>query len=219
MGWTLAHNLATRIAAVKHCYPKMSIGEIGDQAHQTEASDHNPDSRGIVHAIDIMTETDTANAGAAARILAWVLSSTDDLQYVIHDRVIYGRDERNGWKGSPYTGSDPHTNHIHVSGKHGSTGKNAATGTGYDTAAEAMTPAGSPCTPTEEDDMATAEEIVTELLSTKLGKSTRTVGQELQTYISQDAGAAAVAALKADPEFQQLFTDVASIAAAVAPKP
>lgn len=136
----LAPNLARRQSMIHAVYPTIVIYSLGDTAHQAEASDHNPDARGIWHAIDIMTETDTANAGAAAVILAWLLSNVTDLQYVIHDRVIYGRDEKHGWAGAPYTGSDPHTNHIHVSGKHGSTGKNTATGTGYDTAAEAYTP-------------------------------------------------------------------------------
>lgn len=136
----LAPNLSRRQAMTHAVYPAITIYSIGDAAHQAEASDHNPDARGIWHALDIMTETDTANAGAAAVILAWLLADVTDLQYVIHDRVIYGRDEKHGWAGAPYTGSDPHTNHIHVSGKHGSTGKNTATGTGYDTAAEAYTP-------------------------------------------------------------------------------
>lgn len=150
----LAPNLARRQAMIHDVYPTITIYGIGDTAHQAEASDHNPDARGIWHAIDIMTLTDAAHAGAAAHILAWLLSDVTDLQYVIHDRIIYGRDEANGWHGSPYTGSDPHTNHIHVSGKHGTTGRDAATGTGYDTAAEAMTP------PPLEDDMTTADDIL-----------------------------------------------------------
>jgi len=151
--WTLAPNLQKRVDDVHAVYPNIVVYEVGDLAHQQEQSDHNPDSRGIVHAIDVMTETDTANDGAAARILAWLLSWTDDLQYVIHDRVIYGRDEANGWRGSRYSGSDPHTNHIHVSGKHGSAGENHETGTGYSTTAEAMTP------PPLEDDMPTADDV------------------------------------------------------------
>lgn len=138
MAWTLAHNLQARHDAVLAIWPTMTIGEGGDAAHLAEQSDHNPDARSIVHAIDIMTETDTGFDGAAEVILAWLLAWTDDLQYVIHDRRIYTRANR--FRPSPYTGPDPHTNHIHVSGKHGSVGQNAKTGTGYDVAAEAMTP-------------------------------------------------------------------------------
>ena len=145
--WTLAHNLVVRMNAAKTCYPGIVIGEIGDTAHQAEQSDHNPDARAIVHAIDFMTPAGTPHAVA---ILAWLLSSPADLEYVIHNHVIYARYQKPPWTGTPYTGSDPHTNHIHASGKHGTVGKNAATGTGYDTAAEAMTPAGSPCTMEDE---------------------------------------------------------------------
>lgn len=139
MGWKLSPNLQIRHDMILAVYPHMVIGEIGDQAHLAEHSDHNKDARDIVHAEDVMTETDTANAGAAAHILAWLLSDTTDLQYLIHDRIEYQRS--NGFKPQPYTGSDPHTNHIHVSSKHGPTGEDAATGTGYDTAAEAYVPA------------------------------------------------------------------------------
>lgn len=141
---SLAPNLLRRQAMIHAVWSKLVIFSIGDAEHQKEASDHNPDSRGIWHALDIMTQTDTANDGAAAIILAWLLSDVTDLQYVIHDDRIYGRNQKNGWKGEPYDPTnenrDRHTDHIHVSGKHGLTGKNTATGTGYDTTAEAYTP-------------------------------------------------------------------------------
>lgn len=147
MAWTLAPNLERRVTIVEACYPGTVVGEIGDQKHMAEKSDHNPDSRGIVHAEDFMCNAGTAEAKA---ILAWLLHDHEDLQYVIHNRIIYGRNEANGWNGSPYRGSDPHTGHIHASGKHGNTGKNAATGTGYDTAAEKYIPKATLC---EEEDM------------------------------------------------------------------
>jgi hypothetical protein len=147
---TLAHNLDVRRTEVHKVYPKMVIGWIGDQAHQTEKSDHNPDSRGIVHAIDLMVQAGTP---AAERLLAWVRSYTADLEYFIHNRKIYTL--ARGFQPTAYTGSDPHTNHIHISGRHGSTGKNSATGTGYDTKAERLSP---PPIPEEEDDMALSDE-------------------------------------------------------------
>jgi hypothetical protein len=150
MSWTLAHNLQVRVNAVKSCYPKMVIGEVGDAAHKTEHSDHNPDSRNIVHAVDFMTETNEAQAKA---ILAWLASNPKDLEYWIHDRLIYT--VANKYKPVKYTGTDPHTNHVHASGLHGSTGANAATGNGYSTSAEAMSPTGSPCTPEDDMDLTT----------------------------------------------------------------
>lgn len=140
----LAANLARRQSMVRLVYPTMTVYSLGDTTHQAEKSDHNPDARGIWHALDIMTETDAGYDGAAAHILAWLLSDVTDLQYVIHDDRIYGRNEVNGWAGAPYDPTNPnrdrHTNHIHASGKHGSVGKTASTGTGYDPAAEAYTP-------------------------------------------------------------------------------
>src|SRR5262249_14748131 len=164
---------------------------LGDAAHQAEASDHNPDSRGIVHAIDVMFAAGTPQANAT---LAWLLSDTVDLQYVIHNRRIYTRAAN--FAPAPYTGSDPHTNHIHVSGKHGTVGKNASTGTGYDTAAEAYHPVGSPLkkapapapkppvpvtADTKDFDVATVSEVVGALLGTKLGSSGPTVAVALQS--------------------------------------
>lgn len=137
---TLAHNLDVRRAACKSCY-NCEVGWIGDSAHMHEESDHNPDSRGIVHAIDVMLPLG-AHADA---VVKWALAHPDDLEYVIHNRIIYKR--VNGFKGVAYTGSDPHTSHVHLSGKHGSTGENSHTGTGYSTTAEAMSPAGKPCAP------------------------------------------------------------------------
>lgn len=145
--WTLAHNLRVRVDAIRAVYPGLEIGEIGDQSHQAEQSDHNPDARGIVHAIDPMV---AAGTPAARVILAWVLADPRDLEYVIHDHRIYERD--NLWVGVPYPGSDPHVNHIHISGKHGSVGWAKATGVGYDVVAEAMTPAGL-ALPTEGDEV------------------------------------------------------------------
>lgn len=137
----LPHNLTVRKTAAQSCYKGLVVGWIGDAAHQIEHSDHNPDSRGLVHALDFMAVG--ANAQA---IVTWLLQTPGDLEYVIHNRTIWSRTY--GWAPRKYTGSDPHTNHVHASGKHGSTGADSATGNGYDTIAEAMTPAGTPCNPT-----------------------------------------------------------------------
>lgn len=136
MAWTLAHNLAARSTAIKAAYPGTVVYDIGDRAHAAECSDHNPDARGIVHAIDVMTYTDEAKAAA---VIAWAIGAAD-LEYVIHDRQIWS--VTSGWQAQPYTGTNPHTDHVHLSGRHGSVGRNQATCVGYNTAAEAMSPAG-----------------------------------------------------------------------------
>lgn len=141
MSWTLAHNLEVRRKAILSCYSCI-IYSIGDSAHQAEHSDHNPDATGVVHAIDVMLQAGTLQAAATLR---WLLTDTADLEYVIHDRKIYSRSRF--FVPAAYSGSDPHTNHIHVSGRHGSVGMNGATGTGYSLAAEAYVPKGTPCKP------------------------------------------------------------------------
>lgn len=142
MAWSLPVNLALRKSAVLVCYPKVVVYALGDAKHLAFHSDHNPDSRGVVHALDVMTAAGTAQAAATLR---WLLADTTDLEYVIHDHKIYSRSR--GFKAAAYNGSDPHTNHIHVSGKHGSVGENNHTGTGYDLAAESYRPKGTPCKP------------------------------------------------------------------------
>jgi hypothetical protein len=82
-------------------------GWIGDAAHQARVSDHNPDERGMVHAIDV-----TAAGIHVPTVLAWVLASPY-VNYVIHDRRIW---QASDWFAPRhYTGDNPHTDHIHVS--------------------------------------------------------------------------------------------------------
>lgn len=137
MSEVLAHNLASRMASVKKQYPGITVYWLGDANHQAKKSDHNPDSRGLVHAIDCMTYTDTARGN---EIVRWVLTDTDDVEYIIFNRTIWSRS--NSFTPKAYTGDNPHVDHVHISGKHGNVGENAATGTGYDVVAEQMTPEG-----------------------------------------------------------------------------
>jgi hypothetical protein len=133
----IAHNLGVRRSACLESFPHIEVGWIGNAAHQAEQSDHNPDARGLVHAIDVMVIKARAEA-----VVTWALAHPDDLEYVIHNRTIWTR--RHDFRPKKYTGRDPHTNHVHISGRHGPTGENHATGTGYNTASEQSTPAGTP---------------------------------------------------------------------------
>lgn len=137
MTWVLAGNLDSRSFSLREAFPGIVIYSIGDQSHASGTSDHNPDARDVVHALDAMTYADIARGN---QILEWCLEEPDDLEYVIFNHKIYERD--NGFQPSNYYGSDPHEDHVHISGKHGSVGYCAATGTGYDTEAEQMRPAG-----------------------------------------------------------------------------
>jgi len=136
----LAHNLSVRRAACQHSFPGVLVGWIGDAKHQRRHSDHNPDSRDIVHAIDIMVRQERAKA-----VVAWALAHPADLEYVIYNRTIWTR--AHGFQPRKYTGTDPHTEHVHISGRHGSVGADASTGNGYDVASESMTPVGTPTDP------------------------------------------------------------------------
>lgn len=139
--YTLAHNLDVRRKNIWACWGHdVVVGWIGDAAHQAGCSDHNPDSTGVVHAIDPMVTGDRAQ-----KIVNEALAHPGDLQYVIHNRTIWSATV--GWKARKYTGSDPHTNHVHLSGKHGSQHQAAHTCVGYDLAAQSSTPVFNVCPP------------------------------------------------------------------------
>lgn len=99
---------------------KSSDGWIGDAKHQSETSDHNPDSQGRVLAIDIDS---TGPWPAPFGDLVESLRGDPRLEYVIWNRRIASRSQ--DWKWRTYTGtSDPHTNHAHFSARHDHVGQN-----------------------------------------------------------------------------------------------
>lgn len=132
--YALAHNMAVRRAKIWACWGTgIVVGWIGDAAHQSGCSDHNIDAAHLVHAIDPMV-----TGTRAEQIVTASLVHPGDLQYIIHNRVIWS--SSTDWKPRKYTGSDPHTNHVHLSGKHGKANSAAHTCTGYDLTAQNSTP-------------------------------------------------------------------------------
>jgi hypothetical protein len=112
MGWRIAESLLKLRAQVNEKYPnrsKASDGAIGDAAHASGYSDHNPNRNGVVCAIDITH--DPAN-GFDAHALAEHLRTNrhPNLRYVISNARIAGW--WNNWQWEPSAG---HTKHIHVS--------------------------------------------------------------------------------------------------------
>lgn len=108
--YRLAASLDRLFDEVDHVWParsKASDGWIGDTAHQARRSEHNPDGRGIVHAVDI-----TVAGIDKARVLKSLIGHPA-VWYVIHDGRIWSRTY--GWKARRYTGPNPHRHHIHVS--------------------------------------------------------------------------------------------------------
>lgn len=110
---------------------KSSDGSIGDSAHASSSSDHNPDETGTtpyedadnlneVHAIDVDVELRKAGwsmAKAVEIIVTRHRSGADDrLQNVIYNRRIWSRSW--GWTAREYTGSNPHDKHAHFSSRY-----------------------------------------------------------------------------------------------------
>jgi len=100
---------------------KASDGWIGDAAHQSRASDHNPWVRdgatGVVTALDI---THDPAGGCDAGKLAESLRTAKDprVKYVIFDRRIANREPIGAaaaWAWRPYNGKNPHNHHVHIS--------------------------------------------------------------------------------------------------------
>jgi hypothetical protein len=88
---------------------RASDGSVGDAAHSARASDHNPDARGVVHAFDL---THDPTRGVDCNALANQVLADPRVKYVIWNHRINSRDGR-GWRS--YSGSNPHTHHMHVS--------------------------------------------------------------------------------------------------------
>jgi len=91
---------------------KTSDGWLGDAAHSARKSDHNPDAGGVVRALDITDDkAHGVNANAIARQI--VAARMDRVKYVISNGKIASADK--GWTWRPYSGSNPHNLHFHVS--------------------------------------------------------------------------------------------------------
>lgn len=116
MSYYLAASLKKLRDEVNGLWPhrsKVSDGWVGDTSHQARKSDHNPDysSGGVVRALDV-----TARGIDVNRLLRHTTNDSR-VSYVIYNRRIYTH--ARGWY--RYTGSNPHTSHVHVSIAHSRT--------------------------------------------------------------------------------------------------
>lgn len=85
---------------------RRSDGIMGDAAHQARPSDHN-----LGNAVDI---THDPASGADGELIASMAIQDARTTYVIWNREIYSRARAaEGWR--KYTGSNPHTHHVHIS--------------------------------------------------------------------------------------------------------
>lgn len=108
--WRLAKSLETLRSQVNEKYPnrnKASDGTIGDAAHAGTISDHNPNSAGVVTAIDLTHDPATLDGNKLAQ---WLVNSGDPrIKYIIWNRRIW----QGNWQ--PYYGDNPHDKHLHLS--------------------------------------------------------------------------------------------------------
>lgn len=117
--WRLAKSLETLREQINAACPnrnKSSDGTIGDAAHASRTSDHNPwvkdGSVGVVTAMDITN--DPAHGVNCAAIAETLLDHYDPrIKYVIWNRRIWTPAKGTQWR--PYTGINPHDKHMHIS--------------------------------------------------------------------------------------------------------
>lgn len=112
MAWRVARSLNVLLTQLNEMAPnrnKASDGSIGDPAHSSRVSDHNPDANGVVRARDFTH--DPAN-GLDCTVLANQLVASRDprIKYIIWNDSIW---QWNGWR--EYDGTNPHTTHLHLS--------------------------------------------------------------------------------------------------------
>lgn len=124
MSWRLARSLETLRTQVNAAWPtrsKTSDGTIGDEAHASRSSDHNPwvkeGAMGIVTAMDI---THDPKSGCDSYKLAETLLKSRDprIKYVISNgKIAAGTDGPQPWVWRKYSGANAHAHHVHISVK------------------------------------------------------------------------------------------------------
>jgi len=123
MAWRIAESLKTLRAQINAAYPnrdKRSDGGIGDAAHASRNSDHNPWVKdrhgvGVVTAIDI-DEDLAPNIHSIENIVKALQASKDPrIKYIIYEKRITVPGDITKWK--PYHGKNPHDHHAHISVK------------------------------------------------------------------------------------------------------
>jgi hypothetical protein len=129
---TLARGLETLRANFNVRFPtrdKTTDGWIGDAAHQTHVSGHNPDdtpgslaessdadTKPEVRAIDVDKDLRDPEY-TMLQVIQNMLKHPEDLKrllYIIHKGIIWAKSR--GWAPAQYTGSNSHDEHAHLSG-------------------------------------------------------------------------------------------------------
>lgn len=122
MTWRVAESLLKLRAQINTKFPNRAKGwdgTIGDEAHASRSSDHNPwvteGKTGIVTAMDV---TNDPKNGISSEALAEQLRASRDprIKYIISNKKICSS-EVSPWVWRKYTGANPHDHHVHISVK------------------------------------------------------------------------------------------------------
>lgn len=130
MAWRLVRSLDTLRAQVKAAAPRAvppatpaaAWGTVGDLAHQSGTSDHNPAVYKALGSTPVVCAADFPHApalGLDGHAFTEALRQSRDprIGYVIFDGRIFSSTNA-PWTWRTYTGSDRHGDHWHVSGVH-----------------------------------------------------------------------------------------------------
>jgi hypothetical protein len=125
VSWRLAKAIAALRAECDALAPlrnRISDGTIGDEAHASRDSDHNPyiiDSagQGVVRAIDVTHDpAGGMDCNVLAEFVRTLYAGGDNRgRYVIWNRRIASASSSPAWSWRPYTGDNPHDKHAHIS--------------------------------------------------------------------------------------------------------
>lgn len=118
MTCTCAPALLTLRAEFDAMWPnrdKASDGCCGDAAHAARKSDHNPDASGYAHALDV--DQDLRGTTDIDEVVEWMWNHPDPrVKYFIRNRkLIYVNDGARPRGIYPYSGINPHLQHLHIS--------------------------------------------------------------------------------------------------------
>lgn len=115
-GWVLAPSLVTLIDQVDDLFPgrdRASDGSIGDPAHQTRKSGHNPGRGSYVHALDITH--DPANGFDSYAFADLVRQRQDPrIKFVISHGRWFKSYGPTPWQWRAYDGPSGHFQHVHI---------------------------------------------------------------------------------------------------------